>query len=80
MKVLHIEIADQERDFFLSLGGHPATFVSIKLHLLQERYDDHGDQAQLNRCNNISERFVFNTEQETRFTKFLTQNSGLFLR
>ena len=78
MKVLHIGIADQECDFFLSLGGQKATFISIKLQLLQMCYDDHGDQAYSNRCNNISERFVFSTEQEAHFTKFLGGHLYLF--
>jgi hypothetical protein len=46
--------------------------------MLQKHYGDHGDQAQLNRCNNISERFVFSSEQEAYLTKFLTQNQWTF--
>ena len=41
-------------------------------------YDDHGDQAYSNRCNNISERFVFSSEQEARFAKFLGGHLRLF--
>ena len=63
---------------FLSLRGQKATFISIKLQVLQERYDDQGDQVQLNRRNNISERFVFSSEQEAYLTKFLTRKQWTF--
>lgn len=78
MKALQFRIVDQERDFFLSLGGQKTTFISIKLQMLQERYDDHGDQAQLHRCNNISERFVFNIEQAAYFTNLIPQKQWTF--
>lgn len=70
MKVLHIGIAGQERDFSIARwpGGHfcfnKITFVTLALR-------GSGGRIYSNRCNNVSERFVFSIEQEAQFTKFL---------